>query len=167
MSNALGRTGETENRLAEDIKQFVAFRLGQEDYAVDILQVQEIIRLENITWLPRKPAYILGIINLRGEIIPIVELRTKFGLKGIPATKSTRILITQIEGRLVGLVVDMVHEVLDVLQSQIDTEPELLNADRRVVQYVKGMAKVDKRIFIILDLERILTREEQANLSGL
>lgn len=157
---------EGDNRQAEDIRQFVAFRLGQEDYAVDILQVQEIIRLENITWLPRKPSYVLGVINLRGEIIPIIELRTKFGLKGIAATRATRILVTQIAGKLVGLVVDLVHEVLDVLVSQIDNEPELLSADRRMAQYVKGIAKLDKRIFIILDLEKILTKEERADISG-
>lgn len=151
---------------AEQAHQFVAFRLGQEDYAVPILQVQEIIRSENITWLPRKPAYVLGVINLRGEIIPIIDLRTKFGLKAILATRTTRILVTQINGRLVGLVVDLVHEVLDVAENQIDLEPEILHADRRLARYVKGMAKVEKHIYVILDLQRVLTKEESNDLSG-
>lgn len=161
MNTALQRTTEDESKLAEEIKQFVAFRLGEEDYAVDILEVQEIIRFEEVTWLPRKPSYVLGIINLRGEILPIISMRTKFGLKSSAPDRHSRILILKITDRLIGFLVDTVHEVLDLLPNEIDREPDVLNSDRKMIQYVEAIATRADRIYVILNVAKILTKDEQ------
>jgi len=161
MNASLTHIGDEEGRLAEDVRQFVAFRLGQEDYAIDILNVQEIIRFEEVTWLPRKPAYVLGIINLRGEILPIISMRTKFALKSIAADRHTRILILKISGKLIGFVVDAMHQVLDILPTEIDREPDVLNSDRKMIQYVEAIATHQSKIYIILNVEKILSKDEQ------
>lgn len=146
--------------------QFVVFSIGKEDYCVDILKVQEIIRMVEVTWLPRKPAFIIGVINLRGEIIPVVDLRLKFGLPKKEYNKFTRILIAQLGEKLVGMVVDGVEEVLTLGQSQIEKEPEMLSSGQKS-DYIDGIAKVNEQVFIILDITRVLSEEDVISLADI
>ena len=154
------------SKLSHSESQFVIFMVAGEEYCLDILKVQEIIRMVSITWLPRKPSYIIGVINLRGEIIPIVDLRTKFGIEKKAYTKFTRILIVQIEERLVGMVVDKVEEVKVFLDKQIENEPDMLSTARSS-NYINGIAKIEKRVIIILDIERVLSKDDVISISDI
>jgi purine-binding chemotaxis protein CheW len=131
--------------------QYVVFAIEGEEYSFEILQVQEIIRMTPPTWLPRRPDYVIGVINLRGEIIPVVDLRRKFGLPPRDYTRFTRILIGQIGPRLCGMVVDGVNEVIHVAPEQIETPPAL-GARGKKSEFIRGIIK--------LDINRILSDEE-------
>ena len=149
---------------SDSATQYVIFRVEQEEYCVEILKVQEIIRMVPITWLPRKPEYIIGVINLRGEIIPIIDLRLKFGLGKKDYSKFTRILIAQINEQLVGMIVDAVEEVLMLQSDQIEHEPEMISSSRSS-DYIQGIAKIEERVIIILDIARVLSRDDVLNLT--
>src|SRR5579872_5310135 len=108
-------TGQKEKtQVPGAVVQIVSFRLGNEEYGVDISQVQEIIRMVEITHVPRAPRFMEGVINLRGQLIPIIDLRTRFGMPRIEATKDTRIIVTEIGSKRVGIVVDSVSEVINI-----------------------------------------------------
>ena len=152
--------------MAEEIKQsdgetrqYVVFSIADEEYCIEILRVQEIIRRTTITWLPRRPEFVKGVINLRGEIIPIVDLRIKFGLPAQEYTKFTRILIAQIEGKLCGMVVDNVAEVITVSKAQIEKAPVSVSRNTSS-EYISGIAKSGERVMILLDITRILGADE-------
>src|SRR5579872_7625060 len=103
-----------KQQFSGEIVQVVSFQLGSEEYGVDISQVQEIIRMVEITHVPRAPHFMEGVINLRGQLIPIIDLRTRFGMPRIEATKDTRIIVTEIGSKRVGIVVDSVSEVINI-----------------------------------------------------
>lgn len=140
-------------------EQYVVFSIADEDYCIEILKVQEIIRSMPITWLPHRPASVEGVINLRGEIIPVINLRVKFGLEKKPYTKFTRVLIGQIEERLVGMIVDGVNEVVTINEDNVETAPGS-ESGRRKTEYIRGVARVDDRVIILLNVARILAEEE-------
>lgn len=150
---------------AEDAasQQYVVFSIADEEYCIEILKVQEIIRKTPITWLPRRPDYIKGVINLRGEIIPIVDLRIKFGLPAEDYTKFTRILIGQIENRMCGMVVDNVAEVVTLQAEQIEKSPVTVSRSASA-EYIVGIAKIDARVLILLDIARVLAVDEVLSL---
>lgn len=139
--------------------QYVVFAIEGEEYSFEILQVQEIIRMTPPTWLPRRPDYVIGVINLRGEIIPVVDLRRKFGLPAREYTRYTRILIGQVGPRLCGMVVDGVNEVIHVAPEQIETPPAL-GARGRKAEFIRGIIKKNERVIVMLDINRILSDEE-------
>ncbi|MBI2264144.1 MAG: chemotaxis protein CheW [Armatimonadetes bacterium] len=148
-----------------DVTQLVTFRLKQEEFAVNITEVQEIIRMLSITTLPKVPDYIKGIVNLRGKIVPIFDLRKKLALEEIAYTKETRIMVVNIEGTVMGMIVDSVSEVLRIKEETIEPPPPLvlgMSAD-----YIKGVVNLTDRILILLDLPRLLTLEEQRKLQSL
>ncbi|RKY00982.1 chemotaxis protein CheW [Candidatus Poribacteria bacterium] len=135
--------------------QFVSFKLGEEKYGIDILSVKEIIRMQPVTRVPNTPEYVRGVINLRGEIIPIVDLRKKLG---IPPTedKSNRIIVVEHQDKKVGFIVDSVSEVLRVEEDSIEPPPSMMRIDSR---YISGIAKLDGEFMIVLDLNRLLEEE--------
>lgn len=138
----------------QDEIQVVAFQLGNEEYAVDILYVQEINRFLNITRVPRSGAHIEGVINLRGNIIPIVNLHTRFHLHSTGSEEDKRIIVFQFDEAKVGIIVDEVSEVLRVKQAEI--EPASRVYGTLETEYIKGIAKVEERLLILLDLAKIL-----------
>lgn len=140
-------------------RQYVVFNIADEEYCIEILKVQEIIRRTPITWLPRRPEYVKGVINLRGEIIPIVDLRVKFGLEAQKYSKFTRILIGQIEKRMCGMIVDNVAEVITLTPGQIEKAPVTVSRSASA-EYIMGIAKVEKRVLILLDIARVLSVDE-------
>lgn len=135
----------------------VTFSLG-ERYGVDIAQVQEIIRVGNITVVPNCPSYMDGVINLRGKILPVLNLRRKLGIAGAGVTKNSRIVVTEVNGKLLGLLVDSVSHVIKVSAEVVESTPEeVLEAD---TDYITGVCKLPERIIILLDLERLLRKEK-------
>jgi chemotaxis signal transduction protein len=146
--------------------QLVTFMLGAEEYGVPISQIQEIDRLAKITKVPKAAAFIEGITNLRGEVIPVLDTRKRFELETKPADDRTRIIIVDLGGVKTGLVVDSVREVLNLARKDIAPPPEAIGSGIDQ-QFISGIGKVDagKRMIVLLDVERILSRQEQAHLS--
>jgi purine-binding chemotaxis protein CheW len=138
--------------------QLVVFRLAEECYALDIGTVQEIIAWQPVTRVPRTEAFVEGLINLRGNVIPVVDLRKRFGLPVTEVGRETRVVVVEIGNIVVGLVVDGVSEVLRVPQSNIEPTVALSGVD---AQFIRGVAKTDKRLIILLDVDRLLVSVEQ------
>lgn len=157
-------TREQTQQLSGEVVQVVSFRLGGEEYGVDIAQVQEIIRMVEITHVPRAPRFMEGVINLRGQLIPIIDLRTRFGMSRIEATKSTRIVVTEIGSKRVGIVVDSVSEVLNIPIENVEDAPEMVAGVG--TEYIQGVGKLGERLIIMLDLTMIISTEEKQALEA-
>lgn len=142
-----------------DSVQVATFNIGAEEYGVDISQIQEIIRMVEITRVPRTPAFMEGVINLRGQLIPIIDLRARFGMERIAPTKNTRIIVTDVGTKRVGIIVDSASEVLTIPIEAIEQAPEMIagvGAD-----YLQGVGKVGARLIILLDLTMVVTAPER------
>ncbi len=143
--------------MAKDL-HIVGFRIGREIFGVPIELVHEIVRVPEITAVPDAPEFIEGVINLRGKIVSIVDLRKRFGEKEIKPNKKNRILVVEVGGRLVGLVVDAASEVLKIPPSEIDAPPNVFEEGE--LNYVTGVGKLQGRLIILIDLGKILQRGE-------
>jgi purine-binding chemotaxis protein CheW len=149
--------------LAEE-RQLVVFQLGAELYGVEIARVHEIIRLQAITRVPRAPAFVEGVINLRGKVIPVVDLRRRFGLPTAEHTRASRIVVVEIGDQVVGIIVDGVSEVLRVSTATVEPpSPVVAGVDS---EYLQGIAKLPERLVMLLDLDRVLAREERRALDS-
>ena len=146
-----------------DLLQMVTFKIGEEEFGVDILRVQEIIRIMEITRVPKAPHFVEGVINLRGRVIPIIDLRRRFGLTAREHDKDTRIIVIEINKMIVGFVVDAVHEVLRIPADTVEPPPPAVMGGVDS-EYIKGVGKLDDRLLILLDLDRLLSQEEQMEL---
>lgn len=142
--------------------QLVSFKLQDEEFGVDILSVQEIIRMQPITAVPNAPVFVEGVINLRGRVIPIIDLRKRFGLKHKGHDKATRIVVVMIEQITVGLVVDEVSEVLRLSADTVEPPPPIVAGIES--DYIKGVGKLEDRLLILLDINKILSKEEKKDL---
>lgn len=134
--------------------QLVVFKLGQEEYAVDIQYVQEIIRLLHITRVPKAPYFIEGVVNLRGNIIPVVNLRKRFGVPQVPTDENTKIVILKVDGIEAGIIVDGVSEVLRLPETAVEPPPKVtenINQD-----YLEGIGKLEDRLFMFLEPKKII-----------
>ncbi len=154
---------EKLSNVKSDELQLVSFNIGSEEFGVEILKVQEINRMVEITKVPQAPHYVEGVINLRGKVIPIIDLRKRFSLDVKEYDKSTRIVVVDINGSIMGMIVDAVSEVLRLPSSTIEPPPEIvtgLNAE-----YIKGVAKLEDRLLIFLDLSKVIDVAELAALS--
>lgn len=149
----------------QDELQLVAFCLQGEEFAVDIQKVREVLKLTQITPLPQSLDFIEGVINLRGEVIPVVDLRKRFRIAGSNQSVDARIIIVEIEESLVGLIVDSVTEVLHLSGAAVDPPPRRLAGTR--TEFISGVGKLGDRLIIILDIDRILSTEEQVELEQL
>ena len=141
--------------------QLVIFKLANEDYGLPISKVQEINRMVAVTKLPQTPDFMEGIINLRGRVIPVVDLRKRFGFISREHQQDTRIMVVDISGQTVGLVVDAVNEVVKIAGDCIEPPPQSFVMD---AQFVQGIAKMADRLVILLDIDRILTSQESVML---
>ena len=138
-----------------DLLQLVTFNIAEEEFGVDILSVQEIIRLMQITVVPRAPACIEGVINLRGKVIPVIDMRKRFNLPAIERDSHTRIIVMEFgASKIVGFLVDAVSEVLRVPANTVDAAPAVVSGVG--AEYIKGVGKLDDRLLILLDLDRLL-----------
>jgi len=141
---------------AKDLLQLVIFKLGTEEFAVDIMQVQEIIRIPEITRIPKSPEYIKGVINIRGKIIVVMDLDSRFNMNKNEITDESRIIVVDIDGTVAGIVVDSVSEVIRMDGENVDDTPEVI-AQKINADYLKGVGKIDDRMLILLNLEHILS----------
>src|SRR5579875_1688869 len=144
--------------------QVVSFKLGSEEYGVEIAQVQEINRMVAVTHVPRAPQFMEGVINLRGQLIPIIDLRARFGMPREEHTKNTRIVVTEIGTKRVGMVVDSVSEVLRLALDQIEPAPEMITGVD--TEYIRGVGKIEDRLIILLDLAKIISGSEKRELDA-
>ncbi len=162
-TEVLNKTEDQYAWQAGDLLQLVSFHIGSEEFGVDILKVQEINRMVEITRVPQAPAYVEGVINLRGKVIPIIDLRKRFGVEVKEPDKNTRIVVVNIAGIIMGMIVDSVSEVLRLQSDSIEPPPEIVtDVDSK---YIKGVAKLEDRLLIVLDLSRVIDREEIATLT--
>ncbi|HWR61777.1 MAG TPA: chemotaxis protein CheW [Clostridia bacterium] len=136
-------------------KQFVVFELENEEYGIDILRVKEIKEMMNITRVPKAARYVCGVINLRGEVIPVIDLRKKFNLPEGERNSNTRIIIVSIDDITVGLIVDTSSEVLEISSKDIEDAPD--GAGSVDQGYIYGIGKVNTRLIILLDIVKIVT----------
>ena len=148
---------------AVELRQFISFSVGAEEYALELMSVKEVIRVREITWLPKAPSFVKGIINLRGDVIPVIDLRDRFGLAAMEATSQTRVIVVEVEGRLMGMVVDSASQVVRIPRDQIDLPPQVLGRNSR--DFISGVGKLDEKLIIILNAEAVLTKEEKTELS--
>jgi purine-binding chemotaxis protein CheW len=145
---------ETKAKEQDEILQLVSFKVGNEEFAIDILKVNEIIRFMEITKMPNSPAHVEGIINLRGKVVPVVSLRIKMGLPAIENDSNSRIIVVELHNKIIGFKVDAVYEVLRIPRSITETPPDLVSNVNS--QYITSVGKIDDRLLILLDIEKML-----------
>jgi len=150
---------QTDN---QELLQLVSFKIGNEEFGIDILKVQEIIRIMAITKVPNSPEFVEGVINLRGRVIPVLDLRVKLGMPSIDHNNSTRIVVVEINQTTVGFIVDAVSEVLRIPKSITEAPPAIVAGIK--TEYITSIAKLEDRLLIFLDLERVLTVKEKESL---
>ncbi|QDR83284.1 chemotaxis protein CheW [Sporomusa termitida] len=155
---------ETSSLIVDQELQLVVFRLAREEYGLPITKVQEINRLVPITKLPQTPAFMEGIINLRGRIIPVIDLRKRFQLEISSYNDESRIIIVEVDGQTVGIIVDSVTEVVRLAAVSVEPPPPTFILDAK---YIQGVGKLDDRLLILLEIDRILTSQETITLKQL
>ncbi|MBN2073287.1 MAG: chemotaxis protein CheW [Actinobacteria bacterium] len=141
------------------IRELVTFKVAEEEFAVDILKVQEIIRMIEITRIPRTPEFVEGVINLRGKVIPVIDFRKRFNIQGKEEEKDTRIIVTDIGGKTLGFIVDSVSEVLRIPLSSIEPPPPVIAGIES--EYINGVGKLDDRLLILINLDKLLLENEK------
>jgi len=148
--------------------KYLTFQLAQEEFGIRVLKVREIMGLQDITAVPQTPCHVKGVINLRGKVVPVIDLRLKFGLNAADYTQRTCIIVTQVQGDssfvMMGIVVDGVSEVLNLSGAEIEDTPDF--GDSAGSQYLLGMAKVKGKVKILLDIDRVLSTQEIHNLNA-
>lgn len=158
----MNQTGSAEN------SQYLSFKLDQETYAMDIIQVREVLDYTRITKVPRMPDFMRGVINLRGGVVPVVDLRLKFGMSETPKTAESCIIIIEAEFAqemaLLGIMVDSVQEVLSLGSDQIQPPPKI--GTRLKTEFIRGMGRRDDAFIIILETERVFSEEELTVMQG-
>ncbi len=144
--------------------QYLTFKLGDEVFALDVAQVREVLDLTTITKVPRTPDFMRGVINVRGSVVPVVDLRLKFGLSETEGTLDTRIIVMELflddETTVIGVIADSVHEVLEIEVSQIEKPPRI--GSRWRTEFIRGIGKRDDQFIIILDIEKVFSTDELA-----
>jgi purine-binding chemotaxis protein CheW len=151
---------------AEDpILQWVTFRLENESYGINVMQVQEVLRYSEIAPVPGAPPYVLGIINLRGNVVTVIDTRSRFALPDAETTDQTRIVIIEAENQVVGILVDSVAEVVYLRQSEIETTPNVGNDES--AKFIQGVCHKNDELLILVDLEKLMSDEEWMEISGL
>lgn len=147
-----------------DGRQYLTFRLGEEEYGLEILTVQEIKGFSTITAVPNTPPYVKGVMNLRGTVVPVIDLRARFGLPAVEYDKFTVIVVVKVRGKIVGLVVDAVSDVLDVGESELEPTPDL--GEGVDTSFLTGMAKLENRLVMLLALEEVVGASEIETLAA-
>ena len=158
----MSKSNEQKNETAE-LLQLVSFKIGQEEFGVDILNVHEINKMVAITKVPNAPHFVEGVINLRGRVIPIIDLRTRLKLEKKEHDKDTRIIVVEINKKTVGFIVDAVKEVLRIPVTITEAPPEIVAGIDS--EFIKAVGKLEDRLLILMDLEKVLTVNDQKLLS--
>ncbi len=148
----------------DQVKQLISFTVGEVEYGMELLRVKEVIRVGAITRMPRAPVFLKGVINLRGEIIPVIDLGERFGLPPRANSETTRLIVAEIGEKSVGLLVDGVSHVMRIALDEIDSEP--VWRDWLTRTFVSGVARVDDRLVVLLDMDGLLSADELADMDA-
>lgn len=165
MQNNEEQMTKEENESLEQDGQFLTYSIGNQEYGIDISNVTEIIGIQKITALPDLPPFIKGVINLRGKVIPVVDVRLRFGMDARAYDERTCIVVVDISGTSVGLVVDTVSEVMNIPESQIE-EPPKVSKKANGNRFVQGLGKVNDEVKILLDIQKLLYEDELEKISA-
>lgn len=158
-------TYEAKGAVEDPVLQWVTFRLDNETYGINVMQVQEVLRYTEIAPVPGAPPYVLGIINLRGNVVTVIDTRLRFGLSQTETNDQTRIVIIETENQVVGILVDAVAEVVYLRQSEIETTPNVGNEE--TAKFIQGVCHKNEELLILVDLEKMMSDEEWSELEGL
>jgi purine-binding chemotaxis protein CheW len=158
---------EIKNASAELAGKYLTFRVSEEDYGIQILKVQEIIRLQSITKVPKAPDSVRGVINLRGKVIPVMQLRKKFGLPEVDDTERTCIIVVQIgrenNNTTMGIMIDEVKEVVDIRAENIEETPSF--GENVKIDFILGIGKIGDRLKILIDIDKVMSNKEIIDIS--
>ena len=161
--NALTQKVQTIQHADSDLLQLVIFQLGGEEFGVEIMAVQEIIKMPAITAIPQAPEYVAGVINLRGRIIVVVNLSKKFNILSSEMNKEYKVIVVELENQVIGMMVDSVSEVLRIPNTSVDPAPGMV-ASGSSSNYIQGVGKLEDRLLILLDLRNVLSDHETEEL---
>lgn len=153
-----------ENAGKAQHRQCVTFRLDEEVYGINVMLVQEVLRVTDIAPVPGAPGYVVGIINLRGNVVTVIDTRMRFGLPSREMDDSTRIVIIEAEKQTVGIVVDSVAEVVDIYSNEIESAPNVGNDE--TARYIEGVVSRGEELLILVDLNKLLSDDEWSDMSG-
>ena len=155
---------QNENTAEDPMLQWVTYQLEDEFYGINVMQVQEVLRLIEIAPVPGAPSYVLGIINVRGNVVTVIDTRARFGLSTKEPDESSRIVIVEVSGHVIGMLVDSVAEVVYLRQSEIDTAPNISEDSSRFIQ---GVCNREKYLLILVDVNKLLNDEEISDINEL
>ena len=168
MTDLTETMGQAVKAMADREGKYLTFTLAEEDYGIGILKIKEIIGMMRITTVPQTPEFVRGVINLRGKVIPVIDLRLRFGMKEMDYTDRTCIVVVEIEGTsdtvMIGVVVDSVSEVLNIKGEEIEEAPTF--GSKLNIDYILGMAKMEGGVKVLLDIDRVLKQDEVALLEN-
>ncbi|MCQ8849565.1 chemotaxis protein CheW [Alteromonas stellipolaris] len=159
------RTNSNTTDSNDEVLQWVTYRLGEETYGINVMQVQEVLRYTEIAPVPGAPDYVLGIINLRGNVVTVIDTRARFGLSPTEITDNTRIVIIESDEQVVGILVDSVAEVVYLRSSEIDSAPNV--GTEESAKFIQGVSNRDGELLILVDLNKLLSDEEWDELSSI
>ena len=169
MQTTVATPMETPGKGDDRAGKYLTFHLAQEEFGIRVLKVREIMGIQDITAVPHTPAYVKGVINLRGKVIPVLDLRLKFGLPDMEYNQRTCIIVVQIQGEsgliLMGIIVDGVSEVLNLTGAEVEDTPDF--GSSFTTPYILGMAKIKGKVKILLDIDQVLTNQEVQGLGSL
>jgi len=148
----------------DPILQWVTYQLESETYGINVMQVQEVLRITEIAPVPGAPDYVIGIINLRGNVVTVIDTRRRFGLTSKESDDHTRIIIVEVNGNVIGMLVDSVAEVVYLHQSEIDSAPNVSSDDSS--RFIQGVCSRDENLLILVDVDKFLTEEEISDFSS-
>lgn len=164
MTENKGRRDITEEDLDEEEDEdsmknrYLTFRVGEEDYGIEIVYVTEIVGMQNITEVPDMPEFVKGVINLRGQVIPVIDVRTCFKLKSREYDDRTCVIVVNIGQNAIGLIVDTVNEVINIAEDQVSQPPKMQGA--AAGRYIQGLGKVGEQVKILLDVQKLLMSDD-------
>lgn len=149
----------------DPVLQYVTFRLEEETYGINVMQVQEVLRYSEIAPVPGAPTYVLGIINLRGNVVTVIDTRQRFGLMPADVTDNTRIVIIEVDKQVIGILVDAVSEVVYLNQSEIEKAPNV--GTEESAKFIQGVCHKDDQLLILVELDKMMTDDEWSEISML
>lgn len=164
MSN-LTKQSAKNKEAADIVLQWVTFKLQEETYGINVMQVQEVLRYTEIAPVPGSPDYVLGIINLRGNVVTVIDTRSRFGLEPADVTENSRIVIIEAEKQVIGILVDSVAEVVYLKSSEIDTAPNVGTDES--ARFIQGVSNREGELLILVDLNKLLSDEEWDEISSI
>lgn len=156
---------KTAQAADDQVLQYVTFKLDHETYGINVMQIQEVLRYSEIAAVPGAPDYVLGIINLRGNVVTVIDTRRRFGLPEAEVTDQTRIVVIEVDSQVVGVLVDSVAEVVHLRQSEIETAPNVGNDES--AKFIQGVCNKNGELIILVEFEKMLTEEEWAELDNI